>query len=146
MYQANTRIWSSDWYRGMRNACYDRTRPSLHFFNISHWCSRQKMCKIRREAQWPEYFHYVLQNITHFLLSHEISVSLWSLRISESTKYLHNQLNRCRPFGILFAKYFFISTTKLVGYRFFVFVHSHSWGRSGSYVVLLSDSYDKDTN
>lgn len=47
-----------DWYRGMWNACYDRTWFALLFADIAGQTAVEK-------AHQAEYFHYVLQNITH---------------------------------------------------------------------------------
>lgn len=98
-------------------------------------CSRQKMCKILREAQWQEYFHYVLHIFYCKMLA-----TLWRLWISKSTKYLHNPgpidvvslviWNSSCPNS---SRNIFLSLKKN-----YFFVLSHFWGQIKSYVGLVT--------
>lgn len=138
--QANTGIVICfDWYRGMWNACYGHTWFSLllrsFFFPLPFTSRTSQQTQTGEEAhqQKTEYFHYVLQNITHSVFvacTNSRNVDFARVVNFGIAEYFHNPTNSLsrlsidresfenRRFFVFVVKYFFILKTRIIFFLF----------------------------
>lgn len=101
-------VISLDWYRGMWNACYGQTWSSLLSL---------RLLRPQRINQKTEYFHYVLQNITHSVFApartnsrNVVKCRFGGCEFWHREEYFHNpRSSHWRSRNASLGKYFFIS-------------------------------------